>query len=94
VLEAERSGEAFLLLPQRRRRAADRAAGPRRPAGRDRPPQRQRRALPWDGEVSRLHCEIAWSGGEWTISDDGLSRNGTFVNEERLTERRGCATAR
>jgi predicted component of type VI protein secretion system len=45
-------------------------------------------ALPWDAEVSRLHCELQWVGGEWTVADAGLSRNGTFVGEERLTERR------
>jgi pSer/pThr/pTyr-binding forkhead associated (FHA) protein len=45
-------------------------------------------ALPWDEEVSRVHCELEWIGGEWTVSDAGLSRNGTFVNESRVTERR------
>jgi hypothetical protein len=44
--------------------------------------------LPWDREVSRLHAEIRRLGGEWTISDDGLSQNGTFVNELRLSGRR------
>ena len=47
--------------------------------------------LPWDREVSRLHAEICRIGGEWTISDDGLSQNGTFVNEVRLTGRRRLA---
>jgi pSer/pThr/pTyr-binding forkhead associated (FHA) protein len=45
-------------------------------------------SLPWDEEVSRVHCEVEWIGGEWTVSDAGLSRNGTFVNDERVTERR------
>jgi hypothetical protein len=45
-------------------------------------------ALTWDGQVSRVHAVIEWVGGNWTISDDGLSRNGTFVNGERLTGRR------
>jgi hypothetical protein len=44
--------------------------------------------LPWDEEVSRVHCEVEWIGGEWTVSDSGLSRNGTFVNDRRVTERR------
>ena len=44
--------------------------------------------LPWDDEVSRVHCEVEWIGGEWTVSDAGLSRNGTFVNDRRLTGRR------
>jgi pSer/pThr/pTyr-binding forkhead associated (FHA) protein len=45
-------------------------------------------ALSWDGQVSRLHAEIECLGREWTVADDGLSRNGSFVNGERLTGRR------
>ena len=45
-------------------------------------------ALPWDGEVSRVHAELEHVGGEWAVVDDGLSRNGTFVNGERVTGRR------
>jgi len=41
-------------------------------------------SLAWDEEVSRLHAELERIGGEWTISDDGLSRNGTFVNGSRI----------
>jgi pSer/pThr/pTyr-binding forkhead associated (FHA) protein len=44
-------------------------------------------SLPWDEEVSRLHAELERIGGEWTISDDGLSRNGTFVNGSRIAGR-------
>jgi pSer/pThr/pTyr-binding forkhead associated (FHA) protein len=43
--------------------------------------------LPWDSEVSSLHAELECLGGEWTIADDGLSRNGTFVNGERVGAR-------
>ena len=45
-------------------------------------------ALTWDDEVSRLHAAIEWMGTHWTILDDGLSRNGTFVNGERLVNTR------
>lgn len=45
-------------------------------------------ALPWDDEVSRVHCLIEHVGGYWTVADEGLSRNGTFVNEERIAGRR------
>jgi pSer/pThr/pTyr-binding forkhead associated (FHA) protein len=45
-------------------------------------------ALAWDPRVSRTHATLERLGGDWTISDDGLSRNGTWVNEERLTARR------
>lgn len=45
-------------------------------------------ALLWDAEVSRLHAAIEYLGAQWTIVDDGLSRNGTFINGERLVGRR------
>jgi hypothetical protein len=45
-------------------------------------------ALDWDSEASRLHAQLARLGGQWTIADDGLSRNGTYVNGERLTGQR------
>ncbi|KZM68710.1 FHA domain-containing protein [Nocardia terpenica] len=44
--------------------------------------------LAWDAEVSRLHASVEYLGAHWTIVDDGLSRNGTFVNGERLVGRR------
>ena len=45
-------------------------------------------ALPWDTEVSRLHAQLEPVGSDWIVVDDGLSRNGTFVNGERLGGRR------
>ena len=44
-------------------------------------------SIPWDGEVSGLHAELEGLGGEWTIVDDGLSRNGTYVNAQRVSGR-------
>jgi hypothetical protein len=44
-----------------------------------------------DDEASRTHAELRRVGVEWTIEDDGLSRNGTFVNEELITQRRRLA---
>src|SRR4051794_35562518 len=44
--------------------------------------------LEWDDQVSRAHAELERVGSEWTVSDDGLSRNGTYVNGARLTGRR------
>lgn len=41
-----------------------------------------------DNSVSRLHAMIEWMDTHWTVVDDGLSRNGTFINGERLTGRR------
>lgn len=44
--------------------------------------------LAWDEEVSALHAQIEVVRGECTLVDDGLSRNGSFVNEERVHGRR------
>ncbi len=43
--------------------------------------------LAWDREVSRAHAELQQIGGAWTVSDDGLSTNGTFRNDERVRGR-------
>ena len=43
--------------------------------------------LPWDGKVSRVHAELQRVGGDWTISDDGLSRNGSYVDDRRVSGR-------
>ena len=45
-------------------------------------------AISWDPELSRLHAQLELHAGEWTISDDGLSQNGTWVNGLRLVGRR------
>jgi hypothetical protein len=44
-------------------------------------------SIPWDDEVSALHAELRRLGAEWTVADDGLSRNGTFLNGERVNGR-------
>jgi FHA domain len=45
-------------------------------------------ALRWDGEVSRLHAVLERVGPDWVLSDDQLSRNGSYVNGERVRSRR------
>ena len=40
--------------------------------------------LGWDEEVSALHAQIEVVRDECTLVDDGLSRNGSYVNGERL----------
>jgi pSer/pThr/pTyr-binding forkhead associated (FHA) protein len=45
-------------------------------------------ALDWDSEVSRVHAALERTGEEWTLVDDGLSHNGTYVAGERVTARR------
>ena len=47
--------------------------------------------LPWDPEVSRLHAQLERAGARWTLVDDGVSRNGSFVNGERVAGRRRLA---
>jgi pSer/pThr/pTyr-binding forkhead associated (FHA) protein len=42
----------------------------------------------WDQEASRLHAVLEHVGSDWVLVDDGLSRNGTYVNGERLQARR------
>jgi pSer/pThr/pTyr-binding forkhead associated (FHA) protein len=45
----------------------------------------------WDQRVSAIHVELRRTGGTWTIVDDGLSTNGTFVNGQRVAGRRRLA---
>jgi DNA-binding CsgD family transcriptional regulator len=45
-------------------------------------------SLASDGEVSSLHAQLELVGLECTLVDDGLSRNGSFVNGERVSGRR------
>jgi pSer/pThr/pTyr-binding forkhead associated (FHA) protein len=45
-------------------------------------------ALAWDAEVSRLHAELEAVGHSWVLVDDGLSRNGSYVNGARISGRR------
>lgn len=41
-----------------------------------------------DPSVSRLHAVLEWLDTHWTVMDDGLSRNGTYVNGQRISGRR------
>ncbi|HWE12543.1 MAG TPA: FHA domain-containing protein [Solirubrobacteraceae bacterium] len=40
--------------------------------------------IAWDPRVSGVHAYLERRGSRWVIEDDGLSRNGTFVDGERL----------
>jgi FHA domain len=44
--------------------------------------------LSGDAEVSRTHALLEQVGRGWTLIDDGLSRNGSFVNGTRIVGRR------
>jgi pSer/pThr/pTyr-binding forkhead associated (FHA) protein len=85
--DAERRGTAFLLF----RDGAGRQRIVELPPSADRLTVGRRAssnvALEWDTEVSRLHAELERIGDDWTLSDDGLSQNGSFVNGARLSHR-------
>ena len=40
--------------------------------------------LMWDTEVSRAHALLEPVGGEWTLIDDGMALNGSFVNGSQI----------
>ena len=87
-LDAERLGVPFLVYRDREgqrqivllAREVDRLTIGRRDSN-DLP-------LPWDGQVSRVHAELERVGADWALVDDGLSRNGSYVNDARVTGRR------
>jgi hypothetical protein len=87
-LEAERRGRPFLVYRDggdnqqivELDSAPDQATVGRRP--------NNEIALPWDVNVSRVHALLERVGDAWTLADDGLSRNGTWVNSQRLSGRR------
>src|SRR4051812_4832874 len=47
--------------------------------------------LEWDAQASRVHAAFERLGTDWTVVDDGLSRNGTYVNGQRVQGRRRLA---
>jgi pSer/pThr/pTyr-binding forkhead associated (FHA) protein len=85
-IEAERRGRPFLVFRggDGAQRLLDLTGTERLSVGRG---AGNELSLPWDTEVSRLHAELEAIAGEWTVSDDGLSRNGTFVNGTRISGR-------
>lgn len=85
-LKAARSGDPFLVL----RSAEDRQLLLSL-KGRQHVTIGRRRecdlAVPWDARASRLHAELVRIGGDWVITDDGLSSNGTWIDGHRLSGR-------
>lgn len=83
-LAADRRGAPYLLFPD------ERGAQVIVPLPNDRRSVTLGRALgcdiclAWDPQVSGVHAQLERLGAHWTVEDDGLSRNGTFVNGERL----------
>jgi pSer/pThr/pTyr-binding forkhead associated (FHA) protein len=86
-LEASRAGHPFVVFrdPERGQQIVSLLGLARLTIGR-RPESDI--ALEWDGRVSRLHAELLLIGGEWVVTDDGLSANGTWLNEARVEGRR------
>jgi len=87
-IEAEREGRPFLVF---RDGSGEQAIVAIVPGGAEHWVGRGESAdvrLEWDEEVSALHAQIEVVGDECTLVDDGLSRNGSFVNEERVHGRR------
>jgi len=87
LMDAERAEDAFLAYRDGDGRLRFFAAGDR-----GEPSTIGRRAeanlsITWDPEVSGLHAELHHVGGEWTIVDDGLSTNGTYVDGQRISGR-------
>lgn len=86
-IDAERLGFPFLIY----RDGADEQQiykldpnRPRHTVGRDREADIR---LDWDSKISGLHAELLSIAGKWVVVDDGLSRNGTYVNGERVQGR-------
>lgn len=84
-LDAERAGTPFLIY--RDEGGAQRIVTLTGVVTIGRRPERDV-ALVWDTEVSRLHAQLEPVGPDWIVVDDGLSRNGTYVNGERVNGRR------
>ena len=43
--------------------------------------------IPEDDQVSRVHARLDWDGSNWVLVDLG-STNGSFVNDQKVTEHR------
>jgi pSer/pThr/pTyr-binding forkhead associated (FHA) protein len=88
INEADRRGAPFLVLRTQdgRQLVRELPAGPARlTVGRR---EESDVALAWDHEVSRLHALLEHAGDDWMVVDDGLSRNGSFLDGTRIVGRR------
>jgi pSer/pThr/pTyr-binding forkhead associated (FHA) protein len=83
IIEAERSGLPFVYWRGGGAQRLLMLAGGRERLTVGRRPDSDV-ALEGDPEVSRSHALLEVVGGQWTVVDDGLSRNGTFVNGSRV----------
>jgi FHA domain len=84
IIMAERSGNAFLVWRANEGQQMLMLLTPDRwrvTIGRD---PNTDVPLTWDHSVSRTHAFLERVGRGWTLVDDGLSRNGSFVNGSRV----------
>ena len=90
LFEAERAGAPFVVYKDEGGELRLEALGEaeRVTVGRG---EHNELVLAWDAEVSRTHAQLERVGGDWTLLDDGLSRNGSFVNGDRVAGRRRLA---
>jgi hypothetical protein len=84
LIEAERAGTPFVHWRDGAGEQHILALEPER--GRVTVGRREQSDIPlaWDAEVSRAHALLEPVGEAWTLVDDGLSRNGSFVNGSRV----------
>src|SRR5256885_4673001 len=85
--EAERSGRPFLVFHDRDgRRQVFVFESDQPTAAVGRLPTSDV-VIDWDNQVSRTHARFEHGSEGWVVVDDGLSSNGTFVNEQRVASR-------
>jgi FHA domain len=86
--EAERSGRPFLVFHDRdgRQRLFVFQSDTATPSVGRRPTSDV--VLDWDNQVSRTHARFERGPDGWVVVDDGLSSNGTFVNDHRIPGKR------
>lgn len=85
VIALERSGGAFLAYRDDAGRLCFFTAEPERETSTVGRRPGMDLVIGWDAEVSGLHAEMRHLPGEWTIADDGLSTNGTYVDGKRIS---------
>lgn len=86
-LAAERRGRPFVFLRDGEDRQRLVELDGRSPHGIGRSQEADVK-IDWDTQVSNLHAELRKLAGDWLVIDDGMSRNGTFLNGERVLSRR------
>jgi pSer/pThr/pTyr-binding forkhead associated (FHA) protein len=85
IIEAERQDASFLVYRDSEETLRVDSVSDEFTVGRNREAEL---CIHWDDQVSGLHAELEQLGGELTLVDDGLSRNGSYVNGERVRGRR------